>query len=40
MNRSMRNSFPSVVWLVVKIAFYIVVSMQAANILVVAYQQF
>jgi len=36
----MRNSITSVVWLVAKIAFYIVVSMQAANILVVAYQQF
>jgi hypothetical protein len=36
----MRNSITSVVWLVAKISFYIVVSMQAANILVVAYQQF
>lgn len=30
----------SVAWLAIKIGFYIVVSMQAANIVVVAYQQF
>jgi hypothetical protein len=36
----MLGSLTSVAWLVVKIAFYVAVSMQSANILVVAYQQF
>lgn len=40
MNGPFRSTAISVVWLVAKITFYIVVSMQAANILVVAYQQF
>ena len=30
----------SLAWLIAKIAFYVIVTMQSANILVVAYQQF
>jgi len=36
----MKNTRLSIAWLAIKIIFYVVVSMQAANILVVAYQQF
>ena len=35
-----RNPAVSIAWLCAKLVFYVVVSMQAADIIVVAYQQF
>lgn len=35
-----RGSTLSAAWLIAKIAFYVVMSMQAADIVVVAYQKF